>query len=196
MTVTDNALIPTSSALDRLKKTAERDSLDDLVNARTRRSLLLVDCSSSMGGLIQTGERRIDALRKVWTTLRSSNPVPTAAFGVRGSAVELVEVIPEPSGMTPLHLAIAYGREQGANHLVVITDGCPDSEVKAFEQAALFGGPIDVFYIGNGNDSGASFCAELARRTGGQCGVTDLAGDVTQKQLAGKIAGLLGDGGL
>jgi len=190
-----DALISTKTALDRLQKTTERSTLDDFVNAHTRRSLLLVDCSSSMGSHIASGERRIDKLRTIVTQLRTTHPVPVAAFGLRGGhGVELVEVIPEPSGMTPLHKAIAYGREQGANHLVVVTDGCPDSEKLAYEEAAAFHGPIDVFFIGDPHEPGARFCAELARRTGGQCGVTDLLGE--PKQLAGTIAGLLGDGGL
>jgi hypothetical protein len=185
-----DALVKATAAL---AKTTQRDSLDDLIAARTRRSLLLVDCSASMGGLVDGSERKIDALRKVVATLTATHPVPVAAFGVPGG-VRLVEVVPEPSGMTPLHRAIAYGREQGANHLVVVTDGQPDSEPAAFEEAALFGGPIDVFYIGRGADRGAEFCRELARRTGGSCGLTDLTAE-GQKQLTGKIVGLLGDGG-
>ena len=194
--MTDTALVPTKTALDALKRTTERSSLDDLVAARTRRSLLLVDVSSSMSETVRkTMQRKIDALRTVVTGLRKTHPVPMAAFGLRsGSPVELVETIPEPQGMTPLHKAIAYGREQGANHLVVVTDGCPDSESAAYAEADAFKGPIDVFYIGNGGDHGAAFCAALAKRTGGQCGLTDLAGDGEQKKLAGKIVALLGDG--
>jgi Mg-chelatase subunit ChlD len=179
------------TALDRLNASTGKSSLDALVKARTRRSLMLVDCSGSMSDLTKTGERKIDALRKVVTELRTTHPVPMAAFGSRGRHVELVETIPEPSGMTPLDDAINFGREQGANHLLVITDGQPDSESRALDAAIAFGGVIDVFYIGDGHDSGSRFSAELAKRTGGSVNLTDL---VEQKALAGKIAGLLGDG--
>lgn len=187
---TDNKLVKTQSAVDRLNRSLEKNSLDDLVKARTRRSLLLVDCSDSMSSRIRTGERAIDALRKVVKGLRETHPVPVAAFGSLG--VALVDGIPEPCGSTPLHLAIEYGTREGATHLVVVTDGQPDSQTAAFEAARLFGHPIDVFYIGDGDDEGARFAAELARRTGGTAHLTDL---LQQKALTTKIAGLLGDGG-
>jgi len=181
------------TALDRLRKTANRDSVDDFLNTRAKRSILLCDCSGSMAGHILTGERRIDKLRTIVAELRTTHPVPVAAFGPTGFRVNFVDTIPEPGGGTPLAQAIDFARMQEANHLIVVTDGFPDSAPAAFTAAAAFGNPIDVFYIGDGGDQGAKFCAELARRTGGKSGVTDLVGDT--KQLAGKLAGLLGDGG-
>jgi|SRR5215471_10274211 len=186
-------IIRTTTAVDRLNKSLAKSSLDDLVKARTKRSLLLVDVSGSMADWIQkTHERKIDALRKVVATLRETHAVPTAAFGTRGGRVQLVDSIPNPSGSTPLDAAIEFGTQQGATHLVVVTDGYPDSQDAAFRAAREFGGPIDVFYVGDGNDEGARFAAELAAMTGGTCGVTDLANE--PKQLAGKIVALLGDG--
>lgn len=193
-------LVPTVSALDRLKNRAtKRSSLDDLVNARTKRSILAVDVSSSMAMHTAAGERKIDKLRKVVDKLRTTHPVPMMAFGLsrdHGYGVDLLPdgVIPEPQGMTPLAKAIDFAKMQEANHLIVVTDGCPDSRDAAFTAAERFANPIDVFYIGDGNDAGAAFCRELAKRTKGSSDVTDLTGDV--KQLAGKIIGLLGDGGL
>jgi len=179
-------------ALDRLAKTAKRSSLQDLVQAQTRRSLLLLDCSGSMSALLRTGQRRIDALRDVAHELRQTHPVPLVIFCGRDHAY-LDEVIPEPNGLTPLAHAIHFARVNHANHCVVITDGCPDSEHKALDAARQFGHPIDVFYVGDGNDRGAAFAQQLAAATGGQANVADLA---QVKQLTGKIAGLLGDGGV
>jgi Mg-chelatase subunit ChlD len=193
MTTTSTDLATTQSALDKLTKSAGRSSLDDLVKARTRRSLLLVDCSGSMEDRIRTGERRIDALRKVAADLRETHPVPMAAFGVR-VGVEVVDTIPEPQGSTPLDLAIEFGAAQGATHLVVVTDGQPNSEEAAFAAARAFGGQIDVFYIGDGEDRAARFCRELAAMNGGTSGVTDLGTDGDIKKLSAGIAGLLGDG--
>ena len=187
-----DALTVANAALERLKKSSEKSSLDEVVAAKTKRSLLIVDCSGSMSDRIATGERKIDKLRKVVDELRTTHPVPVAAFGLYGTAVQLVERIPDPSGMTPLDRAITFGRVQEANHLVVVTDGLPDNEQRALDAATAFGGPIDVFYIGDGNDTGAAFCARLAKLTGGQCGVTDLTGET--KKLAAGIAGLLGSG--
>lgn len=178
------------TALDRLNKTAAHDDLDALLSA-ARRSLLLVDCSGSMSDYIAAGGRKIDALRKVVTDLRASGPCPVAAFGVGYYGVEMVEAIPEPEGSTPLDRAIEFGQQQGATHLVVVTDGQPNDEGSAFDAARRFANPVDVFYIGDGRDRGYQFAQELARMTGGVCHLTDMG---KPKELAGSIRLLLGDG--
>jgi Mg-chelatase subunit ChlD len=173
-----------------LERSLEKRSLSDLVKARKQRSLLLVDISGSMGQPIRTGGRKVDALRKVVTALRETHPVPVASFG-GGAEVTLVDTIPEPAGCTPLHKAIDFGATKGATHLVVVTDGQPDSRSYAFDAATRFGGKIDCFYIGDGDDGGAEFCAELAKRTGGSANITDIGDDAGQRQLTRGIAGLL-----
>lgn len=186
-----------TTALDQLNRSLAKGSLGDLVQARTKRTLLLVDVSGSMAHMIvKTGKRRIDALRGVVADLRSTHNVPVAAFGLRGrQPVDLLEGghIPEPQGSTPLDRGIAYGTEQGANHLVVVTDGEPNSPEAAYEAARHFGGPIDVFFVGDATDYGRHFASELARRTGGKFHFNDLTG--APKELAGEIRLLLGDGG-
>jgi Mg-chelatase subunit ChlD len=182
----------TITALDRLNRSMAKTSLDDLVAAKTKRSLLLVDCSGSMGAHIMTGGRRIDALRKIVAGLLETHPVPVAAFGLRGShPVDLVDVVPEPAGSTPMDLAIDYGRTEGATHLVVVTDGEPNSVDLALDAARRFGGPIDCFYVGDGNDFGLRFCQQLAKLTGGTANLSDLG---KPKELAGQIRLLIGDG--
>jgi hypothetical protein len=190
LTVAQTAL----TAMDRLARTTEKSSLDDLVAAKTKRSLIAADVSSSMEDGCADGKRKIDNLRVVLEQLQTTHPVPVCVFGLHGGQIELVERIPEPQGMTPLHKAIDFARVQEANHLVVLTDGVPDSRTAAFEAAARFGHPIDVFFIGNEGGRGADFCRELAKCTGGQFGITDLAGTAHQKQLTSAIAGLLGSG--
>jgi Mg-chelatase subunit ChlD len=190
-TANDNAMVASKTALDRLNKTAAASSLDDLIRMN-RRSLMLVDVSGSMGArVIRTGRRRIDELRTVVNDLRSTGDVPVAAFGTY-EGVEVVEgEIPEPCGSTPLADAIDFGTDNGATHMVVVTDGVPDSQEDAFGAAARFGNPIDVFFIGDANDIGAKFCKRLAEMTGGKCSLTTLA---NPKELASQIRGLLGDG--
>jgi len=193
-TTTDIATIE-KKALDRLNKSLAKSGLDDLLQS-ARRSLLLVDTSVSMTRPLKTGQRRIDALRAVVDGLREGGPVPVAAFGLFYTpdgtrTVQVVTDIPEPQGGTPLHDAIAFGTREGATHLVIVTDGEPDDADAAFAAAREFGNAIDVFYIGDGNDGGARFCAALAKLTGGTCGVTDL---LQPKQLTGSIRLLLGDG--
>lgn len=188
----NTALATKGGAIERLQKTATKGSLAELAQA-SRRSLLLVDCSGSMDGRIRSGLRKIDALRNVVKDLRETHPVPVAAFGFnRSPQVRVVDVVPEPEGGTPIHDAIDFGRVEGATHLVLVTDGQPDSESRAFSAARAFGHPIDVFYIGDGNDFGADFAQRLAAATGGTANITDLG---APKQLTTAIAGLLGDGG-
>jgi Mg-chelatase subunit ChlD len=177
-------------ALDSLNRSMAKSDLDDLL-VGARRSLLLVDCSSSMHARTMGGKRRIDALRTIVTDLRATHPVPLAAFG-GNDQVEIVEAPVEPTGGTPLDIAIDFGKEQGANHLVVVTDGEPNSELTAFAAAKRFGGPIDVFFVGDAFTRGAQFAKELAEMTGGTSGVSSLD---APKELTSKIAGLLGDGG-
>jgi Mg-chelatase subunit ChlD len=193
MSTNDTAITTTATAIERLQRGLAKASLDDLVKARTRRSLLLIDRSGSMVHTVSSGERRIDALRRIVSELQATHRVPVVAFG-GSKGLDVVEVVPEPAGSTPLAEAIAFGREQGATHMVVVTDGEPNSESKAFEEARLFGGPIDVFFVGDPDDTGARFAKELARRTGGTSGVADLG--TGTKQLTSAIAGLLGDGSL
>jgi Mg-chelatase subunit ChlD len=188
--MTTDTTLTTTAAAAQLTASAGASSLQSLVRGRVKRSLLLVDASGSMGSLTAKGERKIDVLRKVVKDLREQHPVPVAAFGVP-KGVEVVDIVPEPSGCTPMHSAIDFGAAQGATHLIIVTDGQPDSEARTFEAAARFAKPIDVFYIGDGNDGGADFAKRLAAATGGTANVTDLG---APKQLTSAIAGLLGSG--
>lgn len=194
--MTDTALTANAATLERLNKTLAKGSLADLAKA-ARRSMLLADCSGSMGSTIRSGQRKIDALRTIVSDLRETHPVPTLAFGTddRGELRIIDEgmMLPEPAGGTPMHRAIRFGHSNGATHLVIVTDGMPDSEAEAFQAAREFGHPIDCFYIGDGNDRGAIFARELAARTGGTANLADL---MKPKELRAGIAGLLGDGSL
>lgn len=193
------AITASAAALARLEKTATKGSLADLARA-SRRSMLLADCSGSMNECISaTGERKIDALRKLHADLIQTHPIPTAAFGIMTYSLSEPQIrlmdtgqtLPEPSGGTPIDLAIEYAHAQGANHIVLITDGIPDSEDRAFAAARAFGQPIDCFYIGNGRDAGAQFARRIADMTGGSINLTDLT---NPKELKAGILGLLGDG--
>jgi Mg-chelatase subunit ChlD len=192
-----NGLVKKSKSermIERLQKSLATTSLDDLVRAESERSLILVDVSSSMDETIKSGERKIDALRNVVRSLRESHPVPVAAFGggVGQDAFQdraaIVDEIPEPAGGTPMAEGIAFAKQITATHIVMVTDGVPNSMSAALDAARAFGGRIDVFYIGDGDDDGAHFCNTLAASTGGVSSVTGLD---KPKELASKIAGLL-----
>lgn len=192
-----DALIPTKKDLERkLGQSTGVRSLRELVKkADLDGSILLLDCSGSMSEVISTGEKKIEALRTVVADVRSSVNVPMTAFGPYPGVMPVVDQIPEPGGGTPMHAAIEQARVQKKKHLVVISDGVPDSTVAALDQARQFmqdgGKRIDAIYIGNDGDPGAKFMTELATVGGGTQSVTDLK---EQKLLANTIKGLLGDG--
>jgi Mg-chelatase subunit ChlD len=195
-TATDLAIVE-RTALDRLTKSQAKDDLDDFLRGG-RRSLLLIDTSSSMSTATRSGSSRIDVLRDIVRTLRAERNVPTAAFGRFMSedggftTVRLVDEVPYPAGMTPMSDAIDFARREGATHAVIVTDGEPDSEERTMTAARTFANPIDVFYVGDPGQQGEFFAQQLALSTGGTFGTADLGRQA--KQLTSKIAGLLGDG--
>lgn len=154
--------------------------------------MLLIDCSGSMESIMRNGKRRIDGLRDVVKTIKSSGHVPMIAFGGPYDAqVRFVDGVPEPDGGTPLHQAIPFAKEYGATRLVVISDGMPDLATQSLEEATKFGGRIDVAFVGNPGDGGETFLKELARVTGG----TQFTGDLGDPKAisAGVILMLEGD---
>ena len=175
-----------------LEMSLQSTSLDDLIKEQTEVVMLLLDTSGSMGHPLGGGRRCIDSLREVVQNVRRQGHVPMIAFGGPYDAqVRFVDLVPEPDGGTPLHLAIPFAKQYGATRLVVISDGLPDLPEQAKLEAKTFGGRIDVVFVGDPNElfgSGAALLAELAKLTGGE----QLQGDLRDvKQLTGTVIGLL-----
>jgi hypothetical protein len=139
----------------------------------------------------QFGGRAIDKLREAVNQIQSSatEAIPMIAFGGPYDAqVRFVDVVPEPDGGTPLHLAIPLAKEYGATRLVVVSDGSPDLRDQSMSEARAFGGRIDVVFVGKPGDGGALYLKALAAATGG----TMLQGDLSEvKKIASVIIGLL-----
>lgn len=184
--MSDNSLVRQQfeSSLDSDLRSAVRDA---------ETVMLLVDTSSSMSGPVDpreyTGRRCIDALRDAVKDLkRGGMQVPMIAFGGPWEApVRFVDDPPEPYGGTPLHTAIAYAKEYGATRLVVVSDGMPDLKDESLTQARLFGGRIDVVFVGS-DKTGETFLKALAAATGGELLTGSLA---DQKQIGKAILGFL-----
>ena len=176
----------------KLEGNLQAGSLAQLVKERKgeQGTWLLVDTSSSMHGSTSdySQTRKIDALRKVVQELSQTIACPMLQFA---SDCELVidGRIREPMGSTNLTFAIHDAQRRGAQHLIVISDGQPDSEASALQAARAFARPIDVFYVGPAGDYGAQFLAKLARASGGQSQTISLA---QTKQLTSAIRGLIG----
>lgn len=93
-TTTATDMVPTSTAVTRLQTSLAKGSLGDLVRAR-RRSLMLVDVSSSMNSPTPNRERKIDALRTTVTAIRETHAVPgTAATRTGMSAPRAPQAVP------------------------------------------------------------------------------------------------------
>ncbi len=156
-------------------------SLASLVQRKksARSTFLLLDCSGSMaepagdGGRFAGGTSKIAALRGIVQGLKADGVVaPMVGFGLddyKNGGVGFVESVPKAFGATPLAYAIDFASAHDAGHLVIISDGLPDSPQDALDAARRFAGPIDVFYVGPRPSPGETFLQNLARVSGGQC---------------------------
>jgi hypothetical protein len=177
-----------------LHSTLEAGSLAKLVKARKAQmeTFLVVDHSASMSAHVHPNSqtRCIDALRALVTDLRQDVACPLVAFS---SSVKRAERIPEPYGGTNMIAAIQFCQQEGATHLIMISDGMPQNPPRTLEVAAAFPGVIDVFYVGpdDPQDAGYLFMQELAKAGHGKAQATSLR---ETKQLEGRIRGLIGDG--
>lgn len=187
-----NALIRT-----RLENSLQASSLKSLVQRRQQEktTFLLLDCSGSMAEPCRPGERRIDALRAVVDTLHAQVACPLVGFGLsldsQTADVAFITRVPEPMGSTPLDKAITFGARHQATHLIVVSDGEPNSPERTLEAAKAFAHPIDVFYVGPPGGPGEAFLTRLAQASGGQRQTTSLR---QPEQLVSGIKGLLGAG--
>lgn len=154
-------------------------------------TFLLLDCSGSMSNAIAPHERAIDKLRAIARALRRDVPslrqVIFPASSESNEALEIQSDIPEPRGMTPLAQAITYSAARGALHLIIVSDGMPNSPTDAEDAASRAKCRIDVCYVGEPGSHGEIFLRKLAARHGGQCDTVNLA----TKALDTKIRGLL-----
>lgn len=188
----NNSLVRTHSPLIKsLKNSLQAGSLSDLVRVRQDSNIfLLLDCSGSMDSYTSNGKTRITGLRETVRSIQSEKEMRMVQFGF-GTECTFITEIPNPSGGTPLHLAIRFAKQNGAGRAIVISDGCPDSENEAMDSAREFGGRIDVVFIGNPGERGEMFLKRLAEATGGEA----FTGDLTEpKKLASAVMGLLGAG--
>ena len=181
------------NAIAKLEQGLQAKSLDALVAAASQEDAFLVmDCSSSMGAKMSNGKTRIAGLGEVVADIvRECNPQMVAFAGnywEGGDCFMVGEAPADCGGSTPLAAAINFAKENGATRLVVISDGVPDSREAAINAAMLFGGRIDVVFVGDAGDAGSAFLNKLAKLTGG----TRFNGDLGEtKKLSAAIAGLL-----
>jgi Mg-chelatase subunit ChlD len=201
-------LVPVKVQVDRTRQALEdttHNALADALRARqfggaaSRKpsavsGVLMIDTSGSMGEPLSYDRdtnqsvRKIDRLREVVDQVRAQCPAEMVGFGAETG---IVSEISEPGGSTPLTEALEIAATNQFTHLVVISDGCPNSTQTALEVAQRYNFKIDTCYIGTAGDYGEEFMKELAQ----QCGGTHQRGDLSEPlQLASALKGLLGAG--
>lgn len=135
-------------------------------------TFIACDGSGSMNESTENpGERRVDALRSIVYGLRQQH----AQFRmyIFESSVYETDMIPEPTGSTNMAEAFDYAAKNGCKHLVLISDGCPDSPdfaLRAAQNLVESGCKrIDVFYVGPKGafaQGAVNFMEKLAKLTG------------------------------
>lgn len=189
--MTDKMVRANNPLVKQLSKSLTLGSLNDLVRVRQDTNIfLLLDCSGSMGSIMRNGKQRMAGLRETVKDIQAEKEMRMVQFGF-GHEPGFISSIPDASGGTPLHLAIDFGKNNGAGRAIVISDGCPDDERLAMESARNFGGRIDVVFVGDPGERGEFFLKQLAEATGGESFTGDLA---DPKKLVGQVMGLLGAG--
>jgi hypothetical protein len=142
------------------------------LHAEGRTKVLLLDCSSSMGGRVNGG-RKIDILRGAIAAL-TLDEWRIYAFNSRTDLI-LPTQIPEPSGGTNLGEALRVISAEDTVETLVVSDGVPDSEDDALSAAALVQGVISTLFVGDDFDSSAkNFLRRLSRAGCGKCYSQDL----------------------
>ena len=123
----------------------------------------LLDVSGSMSAKVGK-ERKIDHLRNVM------GGYPAAKKFSFSDNVHDEKNIPEPNGSTDLAKAFRYLRNTGLKpkRVVLVSDGEPNEESSALNEAKELAIPIDIIFIGDKGSRGERFMEKLASASGGQ----------------------------
>lgn len=151
--------------------------------------VVLADVSSSMSEM--AGERtKAQVLRDALAEVAPASRV--VAFSSSAHVVD-VRALPDPCGGTALHLGLDLAATLRPARTLVISDGHPDDEEKAFRSAESLPGVIDVLYVGPADDTRAiQFMQRLARAGAGRCEAHDIRR--VPMALAPAVRALLGSG--
>jgi Mg-chelatase subunit ChlD len=195
----NNQLInPLQALIDAASQKAASGKIEKVVarhqsrqQATTNNRFVLADVSGSMSEMAGNYSSKIELLKKAlsdpsldWSTQQ------LVAFGSFPENISHPSLLPRPAGGTALHSALDFITPNQPQHILVISDGQPDSRDAALKAADKITGKIDVIYIGPDDDFEAiRFMYELAGRTGGRVVVNDLR--KLPKQLPATIQKLL-----
>jgi len=161
--------------------------------------LVLADLSGSMAGAIKGATTKYDCLKSALAA--QGERIGIIGFGYHYDTMESVFEtnaleLPPPSGGTPLTQAFDHALTLDPMHILVISDGQPNSKDTAIESAAKLANDviIDVLYIGPRDDTQAtSFMCHLAEIGRGRYVEYDLVAEGAASPLAltTKVSALL-----
>lgn len=157
-------------------------------------TVILADVSGSMKSVAWGGRTKHSVLREAIAATMERGPFRLIAFAAAAVELSSAAQLPAADGGAALHLGLQAASACEPGRILVISDGAPDSEEAALQQAASFGGVIDVLYIGPDSDAAAmSFLQRLARAGHGCFHGSDIAragqptlGTTVQQLLLGK----------
>lgn len=155
-----------------------------LGKVKSRGRCILIDTSGSMNERIDNEQTKFSIL------INAIREIEGRRFWFSDDCAEVPEgrEIPQPSYGTNLANAFRVMKSAGINHVVLVTDGKPDSEESALRESRDL--KIDIIYIGP--DPVPEFLKRLTNASSGTFENIKLLGKGSQILLGGKIKGLLG----
>lgn len=171
----------TSPLADIIRRAAESKPLPrtEKITKRFRNAsaevVCLLDYSGSMTDLVgHSGMSKHQHLVIALADVLQSNPkVRLIAFGTNVRNGKEVWEAKDPSGLgspaggTPLHKALQFARQYRPRKTIIISDGLPDCERSAEQEADQLTGAIDTIYCGPDGHPALQFLRKLAKDSGG-----------------------------
>ena len=143
--------------------------------------VVLVDTSASMGiHDSRGGKQRYDVACEELAMLQAGHPGKLGVISFSGSACLCPDGRPVfLHGSTDLAEALRFVKPFDVDgvRFLIISDGEPNSEREAFDEAERIRGRIDTIYIGPEGGAGRAFLAILARRARGKSATATAAPD-------------------
>lgn len=165
-------------------KKTETSSLLDLFKRKDSKNILLIDVSLSMND--EVGEKsKFEIMQDILSNDLSG--YRTFFFSTYCQEVKFNR-LPKPYGSTNMAMAFHVVKQENPESIILITDGCPDSEALALE--ASKGLKINIIYIGP--DPVPDFLKKLAELREGNFDAINMLQRGSQLLLKSKIKGLLG----
>lgn len=134
--------------------------------------MVIADLSSSMDSSAYENKSRYECLQEAMRPY--AGRVQVIAFNDRVWEVD-ADSLPHPEGMTAMEKAFKAAQQLVPLKVLLISDGCPNNEETAIEEAKALVGPdiirkviIDVLYIGPKDQKAEAFMHRICEIGGGR----------------------------